>query len=172
LSALPLGSHLVPTFPSFTVWPERSRTSYRHSLSDDTSGASSRNAGYAWRLPPSALLRHPLPEPSSRSHEEAASAEKGCSLIYSPARNTFGSVMRRRIENSYWRGEKGWMGAKRGGEDSRTATPDFSDMSIALVCMVALGDGVQGVWRWIWSSRFSAWTRLRRERGSWKEAFC
>jgi hypothetical protein len=42
--------------------------------------------------------------------------------------------------------------------DLRTATPDFSDMSIALVCMVALGDGVQGVWRWIWSSRFSAWT--------------
>jgi hypothetical protein len=109
-------SHLVRTFPSFTVWPERSRTGYRHSLSDDTSGASSRNAGYAWHLPPSALLRHPLPEPSSRSHEEAASAEKGCSLIYSPARNKFGSVMRRRIENSYWRGEQGWMGAKRGGE--------------------------------------------------------
>jgi hypothetical protein len=76
------------------------------------------------------------------------------------------------------------MGEKRrGGEHWRTATPDFSDMSIALVCMVALG-------RWSGGGvaldlgppdsrrgqSISSWRGAsvddERERGSWKEALC
>jgi hypothetical protein len=37
---------------------------------------------------------------------------------------------------------------RRNRQGRVTTTPDFSDMSIALACMVAFGDESQGLWRW------------------------